>query len=72
LAWFVREFKGSAWLDKEGFPASWRHFRIGVDHLLRSRARGNIDLCNAMRVARSRQQDYDDWMTKQKRAADWD
>jgi hypothetical protein len=45
----------------DGLPASWRHYRYGLDHLERASSRESLSAAAAMRAAQSSEQNYLDW-----------
>ena len=69
---FVRYYGSTPWVGKDGYPKSWMHFRLGMDHLLRERARGMIENFDATRMSSVvKKEDVDRWLEVQRRLADW-
>lgn len=58
-------------IDERGDPASWRHYRYGLDRLGRADAEHSARIGGAMRAAQSKETDYEAWRRKQRSVGGW-
>lgn len=46
-----------AWVGKDGYPLSWKHFQYGLSFIRRSRARNELSLHSAFANAQAKHDD---------------
>lgn len=66
---FTREMP--SWVGADGWPLSWAHFGYGVRHLSRARARSDLRMGDAVRMASTDQKAYRKWHAEAAAVAGW-
>jgi hypothetical protein len=58
-----------AWLGEDKLPLSWRHFKYGLDHIRRLKARNALAAADAARMSQVDMNAWNEWRSTQRSAA---